>query len=129
MDFPTRNLYRSAIEELARGSDRTEIDVAAARVAGGGERARQAASAMEGRQRDPGYSPDRAAAAPPSRPRSAFGRRSRPGSGDLSRALGIGGYVGAIAVVAAVVCSPRRCSRSRGVGLHGAWLACSLARR
>ncbi len=29
MDFPTRNLYRSAIEELARGSNRTELDVAA----------------------------------------------------------------------------------------------------
>ena len=28
MDFPTRNLYRSAIEELARGSQRTELDIA-----------------------------------------------------------------------------------------------------
>ena len=28
MDFPTRNLYRSAIEELARGSDHTEIEIA-----------------------------------------------------------------------------------------------------
>ena len=28
MDFPTRNLYRSAIEELARGSKRSEIDIA-----------------------------------------------------------------------------------------------------
>ena len=28
MDFPTRNLYRSAIEELARGSKHTEIDIA-----------------------------------------------------------------------------------------------------
>jgi cyclic beta-1,2-glucan synthetase len=35
MDFPTRNLYRSAIEELARGSGRTEIDVARAAVAAG----------------------------------------------------------------------------------------------
>ena len=32
MDFPTRNLYRSAIEELARGADRTELDVARAAV-------------------------------------------------------------------------------------------------
>ena len=30
MDFPTRNLYRSAIEELARGSNRTELDIARA---------------------------------------------------------------------------------------------------
>src|SRR6202166_3641879 len=28
MDFPTRNLYRSAIEQLARGSNRAELDVA-----------------------------------------------------------------------------------------------------
>jgi hypothetical protein len=28
MDFPTRNLYRSAIEQLARGSSFTELDVA-----------------------------------------------------------------------------------------------------
>ena len=28
MDFPTRNLYRGAIEELARGSNRTELDIA-----------------------------------------------------------------------------------------------------
>ena len=28
MDFPTRNLYRSAIEDLARGANRTELEVA-----------------------------------------------------------------------------------------------------
>ena len=28
MDFPSRNLYRSAIEELARGSDLSELEVA-----------------------------------------------------------------------------------------------------
>src|SRR5690606_33860149 len=28
MDFPTRNLYRSAIEELSRGSQVPEIDIA-----------------------------------------------------------------------------------------------------
>ena len=33
MDFPTRTLYRSAVEELARGSKRTELDVAARRGA------------------------------------------------------------------------------------------------
>ena len=32
MDFPTRNLYRSAIEELSRGADRTELDVTRAAV-------------------------------------------------------------------------------------------------
>jgi hypothetical protein len=28
MDFPTRNLYRSAIEGLARGSKLTELEIA-----------------------------------------------------------------------------------------------------
>ena len=32
MDFPTRTLYRSAVEELARGSNRTELDIASAAV-------------------------------------------------------------------------------------------------
>jgi len=32
MDFPTRNLYRSAIEELSRGSGRKEIDIARSAV-------------------------------------------------------------------------------------------------
>ncbi len=41
MDFPTRNLYRSAIEELSRGADRTELDVARAAV----QAAKQAACA------------------------------------------------------------------------------------
>ena len=48
MDFPTRNLYRSAIEQLARASGRAEIDVAYT--------AMQAAKAAEpGRAHDPGY--------------------------------------------------------------------------
>ena len=32
MDFATRNLYRSAIEELARGSGRSELEIAQAAV-------------------------------------------------------------------------------------------------
>jgi len=58
MDFPTRNLYRTAIEELARGSKLTELEIASAAL--------QAASdskppmggvggACDGRARDPGY--------------------------------------------------------------------------
>ena len=52
MDFTTRNLYRTAIEALARGSDFSEVDIA-----------RKAASAAaehpEGREADPGLLPDR----------------------------------------------------------------------
>ncbi len=50
MDFPTRNLYRSAIEELSRGADRTELDVARAAVqaAKRGDSARPRASSNSG---------------------------------------------------------------------------------
>ncbi len=55
MDFPTRNLYRSAIEELARGSRRTELEVAGSAVREA-ERAREADPAAEDQRRaDPGY--------------------------------------------------------------------------
>jgi len=47
MDFPTRNLYRSAIEELARGSALSELEIARAALS--------AASDRNGRERDPGY--------------------------------------------------------------------------
>ena len=52
MDFPTRNLYRSAIEQLARGSNHTEIDIARRAI-----RIAQAASPMPDdiRRTDPGY--------------------------------------------------------------------------
>ena len=52
MDFPTRNLYRSAIEELARGSGLTEIDVAGRVLKAASD---AADSGGEGRTRDPGY--------------------------------------------------------------------------
>ena len=55
MDFPTRNLYRSAIEELARGSDRTELDIAHARRPGGGAQHWHARSVEADRRGDPGY--------------------------------------------------------------------------
>ncbi len=103
MDFPTRNLYRSAIEELARGSNRAELDVAHCAVLA----AEQAASAgaLDGRSCDPGYH------------LLAGGRRAFEASigfrppprvwlGRASRALGIGGYVGAISVVAAALLAP-----------------------
>jgi cyclic beta-1,2-glucan synthetase len=58
-DFPTRDLYRHAIEDLARCSRHSEIDVArravdAARRAGGRE-AGASASSVRPREREPGY--------------------------------------------------------------------------
>jgi cyclic beta-1,2-glucan synthetase len=56
MDFATRNLYRRAIERLARGSGQSELEVARRAIG----RARKAAKAAPGgklsdRERDPGY--------------------------------------------------------------------------
>ncbi len=50
MDFATRNLYRSAIEELCRGSKLTELEVARATL-----NAASNGADTTGRQRDPGY--------------------------------------------------------------------------
>jgi cyclic beta-1,2-glucan synthetase len=121
MDFPTRNLYRSAIEELARGSDRAEIEIA--------KRAVMAAEMASGngnsidfeRRSDPGYhllaggrwAFERAIGFRPS-PRAWF-RRS-------GRALGIRGYVGAGVIVAgALLTVPLLLLAS--TGLTGTWLA------
>ena len=103
MDFPTRNLYRSAIEQLARGSNRAEIDVARSAV----EAAEHAAyvDAMDRRRIDPGYHLVAGG-------RSAFevtiGFRPPLATwlGRSGRMLGVGGYVGAIVVVAAALHAP-----------------------
>lgn len=47
MDFPTRTLYRTAIEQLARGSPHTELDIARAVIA--------ATNQAPDRAADPGY--------------------------------------------------------------------------
>ena len=50
MDFATRNLYRTGIEDLSRGSRLTEIQIVRAALA-----AARNAPASAGHQRDPGY--------------------------------------------------------------------------
>ncbi|MDO8391294.1 MAG: glucoamylase family protein [Actinomycetota bacterium] len=57
MDFTTRNRYRDAIEEIARGSGRTEIEVAtaAAQMAEAVPPAGDGAQPQSPRHRDPGY--------------------------------------------------------------------------
>ena len=101
MDFSTRNLYRSAIEDLSRGSNRTELDVTRAAV----EAAKQAPCTPAGidaeRRRDPGY---HLLAGGRREFEAAIGFRPPPNAwpGRLSRALGIRGYVGAGILVAAV---------------------------
>jgi cyclic beta-1,2-glucan synthetase len=96
MDFPTRNLYRSAIEELARGSRSSELEIAD-QVLKASRRAADRALDREELERvgDPGYH------------LIAEGRRAieraigfvpppRLWMSRLGLRLGIGGYVGAI---------------------------------
>ncbi|HEY0281611.1 MAG TPA: protein ndvB, partial [Rhizomicrobium sp.] len=95
MDFPTRNLYRSAIEEMARGSHLTELEIAQAALM-----AASNAKEQESRARDPGYY------------LISGGRRSfektigyhAPLRRWLARCnvrIGIGGYIGSVVLVAA----------------------------
>lgn len=90
MDFPTRNLYRDAIEEMARGSGLSELDIAHRAV----EAARAALhdTQAEARHADPGYyliGGGRSALEKEVGCRPAFwGRPAR-----LIRRFGISGYV------------------------------------
>jgi len=117
MDPPTRTLYRSAVEELARGSKRTELEIAGAAVlAARGER-QAAPTAEQARRGDPGYH------------LLAGGRRAFEASlsyrppiqkwlAQFNRSLGLGGYVTAIAVVAAILLlAPLLGLAAVGVGL------------
>lgn len=95
MDFPTRNLYRSAIEELARGSKLSELDIAhAALFAAAG------AQKQDSRAADPGYyliSDGRRAF------EATIGFRAplRRWLARRSTRIGINGYIAGIAVTAA----------------------------
>ena len=113
MDFPTRNLYRSAIEQLSRGSSLSEIAVA--------ECALDAAKAE----------PDPAAhAADPGYHLIARGRRALERTigfraparlliGRFNVRLGIGGYVGLIVLVSACLLA---LAMSALTGAGWAWL-------
>ena len=105
MDFPTRNLYRSAIEQLARGSETTELAIAGLAL----EAAQMAVSctvnaADTERASDPGYH-----LIAEGRPalEQAIGFRSPPrlAISRFSVRLGIGGYVGTILVVTVALIS------------------------
>ena len=101
MDFPTRNMYRTAIEELARGSNLSELEVAR-RAVQIGVQAPSDAAENDGRRADPGY---HLCGGGRVEFEAAIGFRARPQLilGRFYRALGIGGYVGAGAAVAALL--------------------------
>lgn len=109
MDFTTRNLYRTAIEVLSRGSDRSELDIARAAVAA-------AATHPGDRKSDPGYylvggGRRGFEAAMGYRPtlRAWLGRRCR--------GLGIGGYGATVVAVALFLIEiPLRLTAEAGAG-------------
>ena len=120
MDFPTRNLYRSAIEELARNSDLDEIAVARRAVAAAQAADRTLSADDAARHADPGYHLLAGG-------RRAFERAigfrtpSHLWLGRLNRQLGIGGY-GAAIVTAGTLLLALPCVLLARAGLEGAWI-------
>ncbi|MCQ4240595.1 GH36-type glycosyl hydrolase domain-containing protein [Stutzerimonas stutzeri] len=120
MDFPTRNLYRSAIEQLARGSAATELEIAGAAL-DAANAAPTSDLAQDARLGDPGYHLI-------GEGRLALERRIdfRPPLGlRLSRfhvQLGIVGYVGAILLVTTLLLI-LGLQALGGAGVGAGWLA------
>jgi cyclic beta-1,2-glucan synthetase len=103
MDFPTRNLYRSAIEQLARGAPCTEIEIAE-RVVTMADEAAEATNdeVLKERLADPGYhliTEGRLALEKSIGYQPPFWLRVNR----LTMSVGIGGYVGAIVLVTALL--------------------------
>jgi cyclic beta-1,2-glucan synthetase len=100
MDFPSRDLYRRAIEQLARGSRQTELDIASAALAAG-----DTPDAIDGndgeRRRDPGY--HLIGAGRRVFERTVGYRSSRWRSGARFTTGGAGEYIAAVVAVAAIV--------------------------
>jgi cyclic beta-1,2-glucan synthetase len=97
-DFPTRNLYRSAIETLARDSKSNEIDIAR-RAVSAGRAAAEGPGAPDNHHIDPGHyliGNGRRAF----EKSLGYRRPLRVLLGRLARKAGIGGYVAAGAAVA-----------------------------
>ena len=122
MDFPTRDIYRGAIEELSRGSSRSELDIAdeALRAAHAAAAAAQASDPAEAdRVGDPGY---HLIAAGRRALERAIGFRApaRLRINRLSVRLGISGYVGTILGATAIVVALALWALA-GVGIG--WLA------
>jgi cyclic beta-1,2-glucan synthetase len=121
MDFPTRNSYRSAIEQLARGSSLSELEIADHALSASRLAAEAVSPADAGRAGDPGYyliAEGRRALEQTIRFRPPVRlRMSR-----FSLRLGIGGYVGAILLGTALLLSLAMWALSTP-GLAVGWLA------
>ena len=105
MDFPTRNLYRSAIEELARGSKLTELEIARAALIAAADpkhRACREGDGIASRECDPGY--HLIAGGRPTFERTVgFRAPMRSWLVRYRTKVGIGGYIGEVLIVTAIV--------------------------
>jgi cyclic beta-1,2-glucan synthetase len=105
LDFATRDLYRRSIEELARGSGHSEIEVtrlALSAVTRAGEQAQSEDETASVRKRDPGYY--LIATGRPAFERAiGFHVTLRGWLVRANTTVGISGYIGAVAVVTAIV--------------------------
>ena len=127
MDFASRNLYRSAIEELARGARCSELEIATAAMRAArppAEAASQGAEETWVRAMDPGFhliAGGRAAFAASVGYRTPFWSWSRR----FNVAKGAGRYLAAIGALGAIVlCAPLLGLSARGVGGWPlAWMA------
>jgi cyclic beta-1,2-glucan synthetase len=120
MDFPTRNLYRSAIEDLARRSDHTEIEIAHMAVAAARDAAHSDTALTDGRRGDAGY---HLLAGGRHAFEAAIGYQSpwHAWPGRLNRTFGLGGYAAAIGLVTAVLLAVPLLALA-ATGLGGAWI-------
>src|SRR5208282_4430126 len=116
MDFPTRTLYRSAVEDLSRGSNRTELDIAAAAVLAAKQAEAEAPTMERERRGDTGYillAGGRRAF----EKSVAYRRPLRSWASRINRFVGVGGYVTVISLVSAVLlAAPLLALDAAGVG-------------
>ena len=126
MDFATRDLYRKAIEQLARGSTMPELDIAEQALASARAAALAVAPVVDGsdtaiaRAQDPGY--HLIAEGRPALERAiGFKPPLRSRINRWQRRLGVSGYIGAILALAAVFLGAALWMAGRH-GTHTAWL-------
>ena len=117
MDFSTRTLYRSAIEDLSRGSDRAELDIASAAVLAAKQAEADAPATEQERRGDTGYillAGGRRAF----EKAVAYRRPLRSWASRLNRSVGVSGYVTVISLVSAILlAAPLLALAATGVGL------------
>ena len=117
MDFPTRTLYRTAVEQLSRGSTFTEIEIASAAVFAAKQAGADAPAAEQPRRGDAGYI---LLAGGRSNFEKAISYRMpmRNWLARINRLVGVGGYLTAISVVAVILlAAPLLVVSAAGAGL------------